>query len=417
MDHSIIFHLDVNSAFLSWEAAYRTSILGESIDLRTIPSAVGGDIEKRRGIILAKSIPAKKYNIQTGEPVLSALNKCPHLTLVKPNYDLYIKCSKAFMSILKEYTPLAEQYSIDEAYMDVTGTEGLYGPPIKLASSIKDRIHKELGFTVNIGISSNKLLAKMASDFKKPNLVHTLFTEEIEEKMWPLRIGDLFFVGKATEKKLKLLGIHTIGQLAKADVNLLKAHFKKHGEVIHQYANGIDCMEVMHHALPNKGYGNSTTIPFDVYSSYDAKLVLLSLCETVCMRLRADHMKAGCIAVTLVDHSFHYASHQKTLTSATHVTTEIYDYACKVLDELWDQVTPLRQIGIHTSKLSQSTAYQYNLFDRFKYDKHEKLDKAIDQIRNKYGEDSVLRAGFLGSELNHMSGGIAKEKKTGITKC
>lgn len=416
MSDKVIFHIDVNSAFLSWEAAYRINILEETLDLRDIPSAIGGDVEKRKGIILAKSIPAKKYNIQTGEPVISALSKCPNLTIVKPNYELYVKCSKAFMAILKEYTPLVEQYSIDEAYMDMTGTEGLYGSPVTIANIIKDRINKELGFTVNIGVSSNKLLAKMAGDFKKPDLVHTLFPHEIEEKMWPLNVGELFFVGRATEKKLKMLGINTIGKLAKADINLLRSHLKKQGEVIQHYANGIDSMQVIHETIPNKGYGNSTTIPFDVNSSDNAKLVLLSLCETVCSRLRADNVKASCISVTLVDTYFEYSSHQKKLASATHITNEIYEYICTAFDELWDHKTPIRQLGVHTSKITDDKTYQYNIFDTVKYDKYEKLDKAIDEIRNKYGEDSIMRAPFLYSKLDHMAGGISKEKKSGITK-
>ncbi|MDF2879351.1 MAG: DNA-directed polymerase [Clostridia bacterium] len=409
MNPTVIFHIDVNSAFLSWEAAYRIKSLKETIDLRDIPSAVGGDVEKRKGIILAKSIPAKKYNVQTGEPVVSALSKCPSLTLVKPNHSLYVQYSKALITLLQAYSPLVEQSSIDEAYMDMTGTEGLYGSPLTAAHLIKERIYKELGFTVNIGISSNKLLAKMASDFEKPYLVHTLFPEEIERKMWPLNVGELFFVGRAAEQKLKMLGINTIGQLAKADVSLLKSHLKKQGETIHRYANGIDAMKVLHETAPNKGYGNSTTIPFDVSSLENAQLILLSLCETVCTRLRADHVRSGCVTVSLVDTYFEYASHQKTLVSATHVTDEIYHYACQILDELWDHKTPIRQLGVHTNKLTHGDTYQYNLFDTLKYDKYDKLDKAIDQIRNKHGENAVLRAPFLASKLDHMTGGLSKE--------
>ena len=210
MSGSMVFHIDVNSAFLSWEAVYRVQYLGGNLDLRTIPSAVGGDISKRHGIILAKSIPAKKYNIQTGEPVVDALRKYPDLVLVPPNYELYEKNSKAFMAILRKYSDKVEQYSIDEAFMDMTGTQILFGAPVIAANAIKDEIYQTLGFTVNVSVSTNKLLAKMASDFKKPNLVHTLFPHEIEKEMWPLPVRDLFFVGGASEKKLHSLGIRTI---------------------------------------------------------------------------------------------------------------------------------------------------------------------------------------------------------------
>ena len=287
MAEKVIFHVDVNSAFLSWEASYRKQILGEEIDLRDIPSAIGGDIEKRKGVILAKSTSAKKYGIVTGEPIVAALRKCPGLTIVKPNFSVYVEYSNKLMTLLREYSPVVQQYSIDEAYIDMTGTEGLYGKPLDIAYKIKDRIYEELGFTVNIGISCNKLLAKMAGELEKPNLVHTLFPSEIEKKMWPLPVGELFFVGKATEKSLKLLGIRTIGELAKADVKLLKLHLKKQGEIIHQYANGIDASAVEEEQAPHKGYGNSMTIPYDVNSVESAYLVLLSLCETLGTRLRA----------------------------------------------------------------------------------------------------------------------------------
>ena len=462
---AIIFHVDVNSAFLSWEACYRKDILGEAIDLREIPSAVGGDIAKRKGVILAKSTPAKKYDIQTGEPIVAALKKCPDLTIVKPNFGLYVKCSKAFMEILREYTPKVEQYSIDEAFMDMTGTQGLYGDPVGIAHIIKDRIYSELGFTVNIGIAHNKLLAKMAGDFKKPNLVHTLFPNKIESKMWPLPVRELFSVGKSTEKTLKLLGIKTIGELAHADVSLLKRHLKKQGEVIYRYANGIDFRPVEEVAAPNKGYSNSMTIPFDVDSVESAQHVLLSLSETVAARLRADEKEASCISVSMVDREFNHCSKQMTLIKATCSTQEIYEYACEIFEKLWDHHTPLRQLGVHTTKLADRNIHQMSLFEQMgmseqslqsfttskpqnqealnqetlanenlkknaqnrycentsrkkhkKLEKLEKLDSAIDAIRNKYGDDSIKRATFLKGDLDHMAGGISKEKKNGITK-
>ncbi len=412
----VIFHVDVNSAFLSWEATYRIKVLGESLDLRDIPSAIGGDIEERRGIILAKSIPSKRYDIQTGEPVTSALMKCPELMIVPPNYGLYVKCSNILIELLREYSPFVEQYSIDEAFMDMSGSEGLFGSPLAVANLIRERVYKELGFTVNIGVSSNKLLAKMASDFTKPNRVHTLFPNEIEEKLWPLPVRDLFFVGKASERTLRRLSIKTIGDLAKADVKLIKSHLKKHGEVIHAYANGRDISEVVHRKVPNKGYGNSMTIPYDVDSIAGANLILLSLCETVGTRLRADNVKVGCVSISVVDMNFEYYSHQTTLHSPTNVTDELYECACRLLKESWNQKIPIRQLGVHTTKVDNTNFHQFDLFDMGKHEKYEKLNNAIDKIRNKYGEDAVVRAPFVNSKLEHMAGGISKEKKTGITK-
>jgi DNA polymerase-4 len=407
----IIFHVDVNSAFLCWEATYRINVLGEKDDLRLIPSAVGGDVEKRHGIILAKSQPAKKYNIQTGESIREALNKCPDLKLVQPHYDLYDKSSKAFIEILKEYSSCVEQYSVDEAYCDMTGTEYLFGSPVVAATTIKDRIYRELGFTVNIGISSNKLLAKMAGDFKKPNFVHTLFPEEIE-KMWRLPVSELFYVGRATTKTLLKLGIQTIGELAKADVSMLRAHMKSHGELIWCFANGIDVSAIEPQPPANKGYGNSTTISFDVDDPSVAKLVLLSLCETVCARLRKDNVIASVVSISIVDFEFHWESHQIKLFTATNLTNEVHKAACRLFDELWDG-TPIRKLGVHTSMVRENDhVRQLDLFSFDGYEKFEKLDNAIDAIRFRYGEHAVMRATYLNGirKIDHMSGGISKEK-------
>lgn len=267
-----IFHIDVNSAFLSWEAVHRLGHRGARLDLRTVPSAVGGDISMRHGIILAKSIPAKKYGVRTGESIPEALQKCPELVIVPPNYELYDKTSKAFIELLKEYTPDVEQYSVDEAFADMTGTAGLWGDPVSAAERLRNQVRQELGFTVNIGVSQNKLLAKMASDFKKPDQVHTLFREEIYDKMWPLPVEDLFFVGRATSRKLYNMGIHTIGDLAQTSPDILRAHLKKHGEVIWNFANGRDVSVVEKDPPANKSYGNSTTIAFDVTDPGTAKI-------------------------------------------------------------------------------------------------------------------------------------------------
>ena len=408
----VIFHVDVNSAFLSWEAAYRLHHLGGREDLREKVSAVGGDMAMRHGIILAKSIPAKKYHIKTGETILEAKQKCPELILVPPNYNLYERCSKAFMDILRQYSPTLEQYSIDEAFVDMTGTEKMWGNPLTAAYRMKDQIRNILGFTVNIGVSENKLLAKMASDFQKPDRVHTLWRNEIESKMWPLPVSDLFFVGRATAKKLFSLGIHTIGELAHADPHLLKAHLKKHGEVIWAFSRGMDVSVVQSEAPANKGYGNSTTIAFDVTDASTAKLVLLALAETVGTRLRAAKVRAEVIAVGIKTYDLSYASHQMTLQNATNITIEIHRCACQLFDELWDG-SPIRHLGIHTSRVKDGfNMRQLDMFDATDYEKLEKMDAAVDRIRRRYGIDSVKRAAFVNSPIDHMSGGISREKRT-----
>lgn len=407
----VIFHIDVNSAFLSWEAVYRLHVLGDTHDLREIPSAVAGDVKKRHGIILARSIPAKRFGVRTGDMISDATKLCPNLKLVPPHYDLYAASSKAFMKILRDFSPCVEQYSIDEAFCDMSETIALYGTPVVAANLIRQRIKDELGFTVNIGVSCNKLLAKMASDFTKPDRVHTLFPDEVPTKMWPLPVGDLFFVGRATKKKLKNLGINTIGDLAKTDVSILKAHLKKHGELIHDFANGTDVSLVSSQTVANKGYGNSTTIAFDVEDAVTAKLVLLGLSETVATRLREDNMLARVIAVDIVDSEFNRSSHQMTLYEPTNGTSEIYQAACKLFDNLWNQA-PIRHLGVHTSKVEEDSGMrQLNLFDMEKNEKLAALDKAIDSIRDRYGADSVMRASFVGSKIYHMSGGIPPEKR------
>ena len=307
----VIFHVDVNSAFLSWEACYRIHHLGGKQDLRKMVSAVGGDQEKRHGIILAKSIPAKKFHIQTGETVVSAKEKCPDLTLVPPNYDLYNKSSKALIKLLSEYTDKIEQYSIDEAFLDMTGC---CDDSEQTAHEIKDRVHAQLGFTVNIGVSENKLLAKMASDFMKPDRVHTLWKSEIQTKMWPLPVSELFYVGHASLNKLRKLGIHTIGELAATDPGILQAHMKSQGLLIWQYPNGIDETAVIATPPPAKGYGNSLTTPQDITEPGIAKQYLLSLSETIAARLRADSVKICVVSISLRDWDLRFYGHQITLS-------------------------------------------------------------------------------------------------------
>ena len=343
---------------------------------------------------------------------MEAQRKCPNLVLVPPNDSLYEKCSVAFREILREYSDIVEQYSIDEAFVDMTASCRLFGEPVEVAGQIKGRIKEELGFTVNIGVSSNKLLAKMASDFKKPDMVHTLYPEEIQSKMWPLPVSELFFVGRATAKKLFDVGIKTIGELATADPVWLKSILKKQGEVIWGFANGIDLSPVSDQPPANKGYGNSTTTLYDVTDAETADRVLLALAETVGNRLREDNVQIEVVSVGIKYKDLSYVSHQKVLQTATNLTWEIYRAACELFLELWDH-RPIRHLGIHTSRVISGDFYrQPTLFDEIDYDKLEKLDKTVDSLRKRYGMDSVMRASFIKQPIDHMSGGISREKRT-----
>ena len=394
----IIFHIDVNSAFLSWEAAKRVEN-GEP-DIRLIPSAIGGDREKRTGVILAKSIPAKKFGIKTGEPVGMALRKCPELYLAKPDFKLYVKSSRAFMDICREYTPVVEKYSIDECFLDMTGMNILHPDPIATAYEIKDRIYRELGFTVNVGIGPCKILAKMASDFEKPNRVHTLFLDEIEHKMWPLSVGELFSIGHSTADKLQSAGIKTIGDLARLDLKSLQALVgDKCGKQIHDYANGIDPSPVLEEPEEAKGYSISTTLEEDVVTTEEAYKILLALADSVCARMRADDKKAFCVGVTIRGNDFKNHSHQHTFDNPTDITGEIYSMSKRLFSELWDRRTPLRLLGISLTQITAEENTQLSFFGTENRDKERRLDKAMDEIRSRFGSSTVVRAANYQSEI------------------
>lgn len=392
----LIFHIDVNSAYLSWEAARR--VAQGLPDLREIPSVIGGDPEKRTGVVLAKSIPAKKFGVKTGEPLAAALRKCPELVTARPDFRLYEKNSRAFMDICRRYAPVVEKASIDECFCDMSGTGYLYPDPIATAHEIKDLIRDTLGFTVNIGVSRNKLLAKMASDFEKPDKVHTLFPEEIEEKLWPLPVGDLFSVGGSTAAKLRRVHIETIGDLAKAPLGSVQALVgQKLGLQLHRYANGISESPVL--AVPEeaKGYSISTTLEEDVTDAESASRILLALSDSVAARMRADNARAACIAVTIRGNDFKNKSHQRQLFAATDVTTEIYEIAKELFTELWDTRTHLRLLGISLTSLSRSGEEQLSLFDEDNKDRARRIDKAVDAIRGQFGADMIQRGSAMGS--------------------
>jgi len=401
----LIFHVDVNSAFLSWEAAKR--VRNKEADLRLIPSAIGGDQESRRGVILAKSIPAKKYGVKTGEPIASALRKCPSLYLAKPDFRLYHDSSLAFVAICKKYAPTVEQFSIDECFLDMSGTSRLYPDPIAIAHRIKDEIRDTLGFTVNIGIASNKLLAKMASDFEKPDRVHTLFSHELEEKFYPLPVRDLFTVGQATAQKLTAAGILTIGELARADRARLYSMFgNKLSEHLWRYANALDDSPVLSEAEDAKGYSNSTTLAEDIVTAEEAYRVLLSLSDSVASRMRRDNCRAYCISVTIRGNDFKDRSHQKKLLTPTDVTSEIFECVKKLFSELWDRRTPLRLLGVALSDLAEGGDVQISMFDEEKNTREKELDRLIDDIRERFGSDTILR----GSTMRY-SDSVAKKHK------
>lgn len=408
MRRRIVFHVDVNSAYLSWEATYRLQ-QGESLDIRTIPAVVGGDPLTRHGIVLAKSIPTKKYNIKTGETLFSALSKCPNLLIAKPNYLLFRQCSEALRDILKEYSPSIQQFSVDEYFLDFTAMEGLFGEAVSAAHTIKERIKKELGFTVNIGISTNKLLAKMASDFQKPDKVHTLFPEEIETKMWPLPVENLFLVGPATSRKLHARNINTIGELAQTDPRFLRSFLKSHGLLIWNYAHGRETSPVRPGAIPIKGLGNSTTMSFDVEDSSEAHLVLLSLIETVSTRLRHKEYLARLVAISFRTNEFLNYSHQRKISHATDSTNEIWEIACQLLDELW-QGQPLRHLGVRVGELCQNDFFQPAFFVR-DLAKERKVDQTIDEIRQRFGAQAIMRSSYLHSGLRPLTGGVVTEEE------
>ena len=401
----LIFHVDVNSAFLSWEAAKR--VKQGLPDLREIPSCIGGDPKKRTGIVVAKSIPAKKYGIQTGEPMGMALQKCPDLVCVPSDFALYDRCSKAFKSICASYAPVMESFSIVEVFLDMTGTGQIYPDPMVTACEIKDRIYRELGFTVNVGISTNKLLAKMASDFEKPNKVHTLYPEEVPQKMWPLPVRDLLFLGKASEKKLVQNGIRTIGDLARANEKEIQMLLgEKAGHQLYLSANGLDDSPVKAQREEAKGISVETTFDEDIVSYEQIFPILLSQCDIVAARMRREGKKCNCVAVSFRTLEFKNKSHQRKLDNPTDVTNEIYQNVRQLFQESWSG-QPLRLIGVALTGLTEDDFIQMSLFeDPKKREQQKKLDEAMDNIRKKFGNDKISRASTM-----NVSGRIARKAK------
>ena len=385
-----ILHIDVNNAFLSWTAIDRLEN-GETVDIRKIPAVIGGDEERRSGIVLAKSMKAKMCGITTGETLYMARQKCNNLQVFKGDYKKYSFYSNELYKLLLEYTDKIERFSIDECFLDMTNylmNRDIYS----IAEEINLRVKKELGFTVNIGISTNKLLAKMASDFEKPDKIHTLYPEEIEKKMWSLPVKELFMLGRKTAPKLYNMRIKTIGDLAHFDKKILLKKFGKFGNLMWEYANGIDNSEVNNKKEKPKGIGTSTTLARDIGNIEELEKVLLSLTEQVCFRLRKKKMQASVVNVQLRTKDFMDFSHQEKLITATSSTKEIYSHAKKLLLEMYKNGLLIRLIGIRLDKLINEDEGQISLFDYNKDNRQENLDKTIDSLKQKYGFNKISRA-------------------------
>ena len=387
----VIFHIDVNSAYLSWTATEQLKN-GAEIDIRTIPAIIGGDQKSRHGIVLAKSIPAKRYGIHTGEPVANAFRKCSNLKSFPPDHKMYREKSRELMAFLAEFCPNIEQVSVDECYMDATDAIGRGESPVEVATVLKDRVRESFGFTVNIGISENKLLAKMASDFEKPDKVHTLFPGEIQEKMWPLPMRELFMAGKSSVETLRKLEILTIGDLAKTDPRLVELHLKSHGRMLWEFANGIDHSQVQSEPAENKGIGNSVTLREDLTEEGQVWPVLLELAESVGRRLRKAGQKAGMVSVEMKYYTFQRTSHQQQLQRPGNEDEILYQTAKKLFREMWTG-EPIRLLGIRTSKLVEAEEpEQLSLFDLGEEnEKQKRLNEAMDSIRSRFGEGAIQR--------------------------
>ena len=398
MEERLIFHVDVNSAFLSWEAVRRIAQGQE--DIRLIPACIGGEPGRRTSVVLAKSIPARQYGIHTGEPMAMALRKCPNLQVFPADFRLYQKNSKAFKDICRQFAPVVEEFSIDECFLDMSTMGRLYPDPVKAAHLLKERIREELGFTVNVGIGPNKLLAKMAGDFEKPDRVHTLFLEELPEKFWPLPVSRLFGVGKATALKCREAGIDTIGQLAQQEHRVLQRLVgNKLAQHLIDAANGRDEEPVLAEPEEARGYSISTTLEQDVVTTEEALLILHSLTDSVSAHLRSEGAKAGCVAVIIRSNDRKNHSRQRTLQEETDVTAELYQTVAELFGALWDRQTPLRLLGVSLTHISKEEFEQTSLFADEQKEKQRKVDQTMDALRERFGMDAVVRGSVYGSSL------------------
>lgn len=389
----LIMHIDVNNAFLSWTALDLLEH-GYHEDIRKTYAIIGGDEKRRAGIVLAKSPLAKKLGIKTADTIYSAKKICPTLKIFPPDHKMYERRSKELFDLLYKYTPDIEKASVDECYIDYGKVKKLYGDEKEFAKKIQTEIYDNLGFTVNIGIANNKLCAKMASDFEKPNKIHTLYREEVKAKMFPLPIEDLFTVGRSTSFKLRELGIKTIGDLANAKESVLKKVFKNQAEYLIRIANGIDDSEVDSTSFIPKGISNETTLGKDINNKKDLYEYLSTISFKVAKRIRKENKYAKVVCVILKDSNFRRYSHQKKLKNPVNSFEDIYKYSKEILNEFYTGEN-VRLIGIRLDDLVENRSYQTSLFDKNESKKDDKFEKVMDKINDKYGKDVIKRASFL----------------------
>lgn len=395
----IIMHIDVNNAFLSWSAIDLLNN-GFKYDIRNSYAVIGGDPTTRKGIVLAKSTPAKKCGVVTAEALHSAKKKCPALKIYEPNFKFYSEMSNKLFLLLKKYTPDIEVASIDECYLDYGKVKSLYGDEIEFAQKIQKEIFETLGFTVNIGIANNKLCAKMASDFSKPNKIHTNYDYEIKTKMWPLPISELFGIGKRTVPKLKKLNIYTIYDLAHTSYERLYPYFKNQSKYMIDIANGIDNSEVINVPPDPKGIGSEITLPKDCDVKSELYQSLENIAEDVALRLNANKKYAYVVCVVLKDDTFKKYSHQKKLVNAISTSKDIFKVAKEVFNEIYDD-RKIRLIGIRLEKLVDTLYHQESIFDSFENIKNNnELDKTILDLKEKYGKNIINKAGL--KPIDHL---------------
>ena len=394
----IIMHIDVNNAFLSWTAVLYLR-QGMKIDIRKTYAVIGGDEKARHGIVLAKSNPAKKRGVVTAETLYQAKKKCPNLKVYPPNYNFYKKMSDSMLNLIGKYSPDIEQMSIDECFLDYTPVKHLYGDEVEFAYKLKKEIYDTLGFTVNIGIGNNKLCAKMASDFSKPYKVHTLYENEVSEKMWPLQVDELFGIGKKTALKLHNLNINTIYDLAHTDSNFLYKYFKNQAYEMILSANGKGSDVVISDESIPKGIGNETTLSRNIFNKEELEPYLLALSENVAIRLRKQKKYASVVVVTLKDKFFKRTSHQKKLVNATNLTEEIYKTSRDILNEM-NIEDGVRLIGVRLDKLSDTSSHQVSLFEDLKVrEDNNELEKTVDELKEKYGFKVIKKASLMDSKV------------------